>query len=71
VTLAVTSLGQQGSGAPVLEQALARQPGVRYAYVCAATEMAYVVCDASQFCPAQLVAAVAGAGFCAEPPESR
>lgn len=71
VTLALSGLGQDGGGSLALERALVRQAGVRYAYVCAATEMAYVVYDPSQVRPDQLVMVVEQAGFHTETPAPR
>ncbi|MEN9938111.1 MAG: hypothetical protein RLZZ387_4690 [Chloroflexota bacterium] len=71
VTLALSGFRPHSGSWQALEQAFVRQPGVRYAYVCAETEMAYVVYDPTLVCPDQLVAAAAQAGFCAETPEPR
>jgi cation transport ATPase len=71
VTLALRGLSPDDRGALALKQALVQYPGVRYAYVCAATEMAYVVYDSTQVRPDQLVSVVERAGFHAETPELR
>ena len=71
VTLALVGLGLDGGGTLAVEQALRGLLGVRYAYVCAATEMAYVVYDGTRVCPGQLVAAVERVGFHAGTPERR
>jgi cation transport ATPase len=71
VTLALSGLSLDGGGSRALECALVHQAGVRYAYVCTATEMAYVVYDPRQVRPDQLVDAVEQAGFHAEAPEPR
>ena len=68
VTLAVIGLGCGGGGALTVERALARLPGVRLAYVNAATEMAYVEYDLDRTDPWQLGAAVRRVGFDIEPP---
>jgi hypothetical protein len=70
-TLAIVGLGQDGGGALAVEQALRRLPGVRYAYVCAATEMAYIVYDSVQVDPNQFVVAVEQLGLQATEPELR
>ena len=71
VTLALSGLSPDGGGSLALERTLMQQAGVRYAYVCAAIEMAYVVFDPTQVRPEQLVTAVEQAGFRAETPKSR
>lgn len=71
VTLALGGLGPDGGGSLALEQALVQHPGVYYAYVCAATEMAYVVYDLAQVRPEQLMTIVERAGFHADTPEPR
>jgi hypothetical protein len=69
LTLALSGLSLGGGGSPAVERALVQQAGVRFAYVCAATEMAYVVYDPTQVRPDELVTAVEQAGFHAEAPE--
>ncbi len=71
VTLALVGLSQDGGGSLALERALVQHAGVHYAYVCTATEMAYVVYDALKMRPDQLVAAVEQAGFSADTPVLR
>ena len=71
VTLALVGLGLDGGGVLAVEQALRALAGVRYVYVCAATEMAYVVYDGSRVRPDQLVTAVERIGFHAGTPERR
>lgn len=71
VTLAVSGLGPNGTGVLALEQAFLQHPGVHYVYVCAATEMAYVVYDPAQVQPEQLVSIVERTGFHAERPQPR
>jgi copper chaperone CopZ len=71
VTLALVGLGPDGRGAKSVEQALRKLDGVRYVYVCPATEMAYLVYDGRQVRPDQFVAAVEQAGLHAGTPELR
>jgi copper chaperone CopZ len=71
VTLALVGLGLDGGGVLAVEQALRALVGVRYVYVCAATEMAYVVYDGDRVRPDQLVTAVERVGFHAATPERR
>ena len=71
VTLALVGLGPNDHRAQLVEQALRSLGGVRYVYVCPATEMAYVVYDGSQVRPEQFVAAVEHAGLSAGTPELR
>lgn len=63
VTLPIVGFGCLGSGALIVERALLHVPGVIYAYVNAATEMAYVEYDAQRCTVATLREAVAHAGF--------
>ncbi len=71
VTLVLVGPGLDGGGVRAIEQALCGLAGVRYVYVCAATEMAYVVYDGTQVHPNQLVAAVERSGFHTDAPEYR
>ena len=71
VTLALSGLSPDGAGSLALKRALVQQAGVRYAYVCAATDMAYIVYDPTQVRLEQLVTAVEQAGFQAEMPKPR
>lgn len=68
ITLPIEDFGCAGSGAIVVERALARVPGVLRVYVNAATEMAYVLFDAERCDATTLRAAVAHAGFHAGAP---
>ena len=63
ITLPIEDFGCAGSGAIVVERALARVPGVLRVYVNAATEMAYVRYDADRCTILALRDAVASAGF--------
>lgn len=68
ITLPIEDFGCAGSGALIVERALAKVPGVVRAYVNAATEMAYVQYDAGRCTEAALLEAVAHAGFHAGAP---
>lgn len=63
ITLSIDDFGCLGSGALIVERALAKTPGVLRVYVNAATEMAYVQYDADRCTIAALREAVARAGF--------
>jgi Cu+-exporting ATPase len=63
VTLPIEDFGCSGSGAIVVERALAKVPGVLRVYVNAATEMAYIEYDAECCDPEALRTAIARAGF--------
>ena len=63
LTLAINGLACGGGGSLTAERALARVPGVVWAYVNPATEMAYVEYDPARALPAQLVAAVERTGL--------
>lgn len=63
ISLSIEDLGCAGSGAIIVERALAKVPGVIRVYVNAATEMAYVQYDSDRCDPAVLRAAIAHAGF--------
>jgi hypothetical protein len=71
VTLALDGLAPDGSGARAVEGALRSLAGVRYVYVCTATEMAYVVYDGTRVRPDQLVTLAEQAGLRAGMPEPR
>ena len=71
VTMAIYDLGCWGSGALIVERALARAPGVIRVYANPATEMAYIEYDPALISPAQLIAAVERAGFRAGEPTMR
>jgi cation transport ATPase len=66
IVLPIDELGCWGSGALIIERALAQVPGVRHVYVNAATEMAYVQFDVDECVVADLEAAIARAGFHAD-----
>lgn len=68
VALPIEDFGCAGSGAVIVEWALAKVPGVLRVYVNAATEMAYVHYDAERCDAATLRAAIAHAGFQAGTP---
>jgi Cu+-exporting ATPase len=63
VTMPIEGLGCWGSGALIVERAVAKAPGVLRAYVNPATEMAYIEYDTAATDPQRLAAAVARAGF--------
>ena len=63
ITLPIEDFGCAGSGAIIVERALAHVPGVLHVYVNAATEMAYVQFDADRCTVEALREAVARAGF--------
>jgi copper chaperone CopZ len=71
LTMAIYDLGCWGSGALIVERALAQVPGVTWAYANSATEMAYIVYDPALTGPAQLIAAVERVGFHAGDPTMR
>jgi len=62
-TLPVYNLGCGGGGALGLERTLRRMPGVLYAYVNPATEMAYVAYDGAEVDVSSLVGAIERAGY--------
>lgn len=68
ITLPIEDFGCAGSGAVIVERALAKTPGVLRVYVNAATEMAYVQFDADRCDITALRQAVASAGFHAGAP---
>lgn len=68
ITLPIEDFGCAGSGAIIVERALAKVPGVLRVYVNAATEMAYVEYDARRCDLSTLLAAIARAGFHAGAP---
>jgi copper chaperone CopZ len=63
IIVPITDLGCWGSGALVVERALASAPGVVRVYVNPATEMAYVEYDPVVTGAQQLAEAVRRAGF--------
>lgn len=63
IALSIEDLGCAGSGAIIVERALAKVSGVIRVYVNAATEMAYVQYDPDRCDPAVLRAAITHAGF--------
>ncbi len=68
VIIPISGFGCLGSGALIIERALAQEPGVIHAYVNPATEMAYVQYDADRCTPSVLRAVIAHAGFHAGEP---
>ncbi len=70
-TLPIYDLSCGGGGSLLVERALARTPGVVYAYVNPATEMAYVEYNPAQAAPDRLIAVVEYAGFRAGTPGLR
>ena len=63
IMLAISGFGAGGSGALIIERALARVPGVIQVYVNPATEMAYVTYDTQQCHTQHLREALRQAGF--------
>jgi Cu+-exporting ATPase len=63
IAIEIFNLGCAGGGTLIIERVLLRLPGVRNAYVNAATEMAYVEYDASRCSAEQIQAAIQRAGF--------
>lgn len=71
IALEIFNLGCAGGGTLLIERVLLRLPGVRNAYVNAATEMAYVEYDAN-WCDAEHIrAAIQRAGFEVSKPNFR
>jgi copper chaperone CopZ len=62
-TLPILGFGCAGSGALIVERALARVPGVIRVYVNPVTEMAYVRYDDARCALRKLIEAIEGAGF--------
>ncbi len=71
IAIEILNLGCAGGGTLIIERVLLRLPGVRNAYVNAATEMAYVEYDASIVTAEQIHAAIERAGFRAGAPNFR
>lgn len=71
VTLPIFGMTCWGGGTLPLERALMRVHGVRYVYVNAATEMAYVEYDPASCDAGRLEAAIKTAGFQAGVPSYR
>lgn len=63
LTMPIYDLGCGGGGALMIEQAVARTPGVMAAYVNPATEMAYVTFDGERCSEQTVVAAITACGF--------
>lgn len=70
-TLPIVDFGCAGSGALIVERALAHVPGVARVYVNAATEMAYIEYEPARTSVQQLIAAIEHAGFHAGQPIPR
>ena len=68
VIIPISGFGCLGSGALIIERALAQAPGVIHVYVNPATEMAYVQYEADRCTPSALRVAIARAGFRAGEP---
>lgn len=68
VTIPIGGLGCLGSGALIVERALAQAPGVIRAYVNPATEMAYVTYDDRLVDRDRLITVIEEAGFHVEQP---
>ncbi len=71
MTLPIDDLSCGGGGVLIVERALTRTPGVVYAYVNPATEMAYIEYDPACSNPASLIKAIEHAGFRAGVPSVR
>lgn len=71
ITFEIHGLGCGGGGAPGVERALERLPGVRRAYVNPLTEMAYVELDPVRVRPDQLVTTIRELGLESGPLEAR
>ncbi len=63
LTMPIYDLGCGGGGALMIEQAVARTPGVMAAYVNPATEMAYVTFDGERCSEQTVAAAITACGF--------
>lgn len=63
ITLPIYNLGCGGGGTLSIERALAKVPGVAYAYVNPLTEMAYIEFDPALANPEQLVAVIDHLGY--------
>lgn len=63
ITLPIYNLSCGGGGSLTVERILAKSPGVVYAYVNPATEMAYVEYDSALTDREQLTAIIERAGF--------
>lgn len=67
VTMPIEGLGCWGSGALIVERAMATAPGVVQVYVNPVTEMAYIEYDVTATDPRHLAAVIEHAGFHAGP----
>lgn len=63
ISLPIFGLTCGGGGATTVERVLLRAPGVSFAYVNPATEMAYVEYDPEQTEPRKLQRAIESAGY--------
>lgn len=68
ITIPIGGFGCLGSGALIVERALAQEPGVIRVYVNPATQMAYVTYDSKQINSERLIAAIKRAGFHVDQP---
>jgi Cu+-exporting ATPase len=71
ITIPIEELSCGGGGSLQVERALTRVPGVMYAYVNPATEMAYIEYDPTRTNQARLIQAVERIGFQAGVPSLR
>ncbi len=71
ITVPIEELSCGGGGSLLVERALTRVPGVVYAYVNPATEMAYIEYDPTRTDQARLMQAVEQSGFRAGVPSLR
>jgi len=71
ITLPINDLGTRGEGVLIVQQALAKAPGVVHVYINPSIEMAYIEFDPALTGPDRLVKVVEDAGFRAGAPSLR